>query len=185
MVGLDALVVTIALVTIRRDVHASVTQLDWTVNAYVLSFGVLILLGAVLGDRLGRRRIFSAGLAIFTTASAACALAPSRTVPIAARAVQGAGGGADLLAQPPRSRRPRVFEESRGPHRPIDAPGVLLASGGLLALVWAVMCGSASGWTSAKSSPLCSPWRPCWPRSSSAVTRREPGAADPGKADGL
>lgn len=91
MVGLDALVVTIALATIRRDLHASVAQLGWTVNAYVLSFGVLILLGAVLGDRLGRRRMFTAGLGIFTAASAACALAPSSTVLIAARAVQGAG----------------------------------------------------------------------------------------------
>lgn len=86
MVGLDALVVTIALATIRRDLHASVAQLGWTVNAYVLSFGVLILLGAVLGDRLGRRRMFTAGLGIFTAASAACALAPSSTVLIAARA---------------------------------------------------------------------------------------------------
>ncbi len=91
MVGLDALVVTIALATIRRDLHASVGQLGWTVNAYVLSFGVLILLGAVLGDRLGRRRMFTVGLVIFTAASAGCALAPSAGMLIAARAVQGAG----------------------------------------------------------------------------------------------
>jgi hypothetical protein len=57
MAGLDALVVTIALATIRRDLHASVAQLGWTVNTYVLNFGVLILLGAVLGNRLGRRRV--------------------------------------------------------------------------------------------------------------------------------
>jgi MFS family permease len=91
MIGLDALVVTIALATIRRDLHATVAQLGWTVNSYVLTFGVLILPAAVLGDRLGRRRMFAAGLAIFTAASAACALAPSPGLLIAARAVQGAG----------------------------------------------------------------------------------------------
>jgi MFS family permease len=91
MIGLDALVVTIALATIRRDLHATVAQLGWTVNSYVLTFGVLILPAAVLGDRLGRRRMFAAGLTIFTAASAACALAPSPGLLIAARAAQGAG----------------------------------------------------------------------------------------------
>src|SRR5579875_1336409 len=66
MTGLDALVVTIALAAIRRDLRASPGQLGWVVNAYVLAFGVLILAGAALGDRLGRRRMFVAGLAVFT-----------------------------------------------------------------------------------------------------------------------
>src|SRR6201985_1797642 len=77
MVALDALVVTTALSTIRRDLHASVAQLEWTVNAYTLSFAVLLMTAAVLGDRLGRRRVFVFGLTLFTAASAACALAPS------------------------------------------------------------------------------------------------------------
>jgi EmrB/QacA subfamily drug resistance transporter len=91
MVALDALVVSTALSTIRVDLAASVEQLEWTVNAYSLSFAVLLMTGAVLGDRFGRRRVFAAGLALFTVASAACALAPGIGWLIAARAVQGAG----------------------------------------------------------------------------------------------
>lgn len=200
--------VTIALATIRRDLHASVQQLGWTVNAYVLSFGVLILLGAVLGDRLGRRRMFTVGLALFTSASAACALAPSSGALIAARAIQGAGAAlitplslALVSAASPAGQRgkaigiwgavtgsavavgpvvggamvggiswhwifwinvpvglaamalaPRVFTESHGPRRPIDIPGLALASIGLLALVW----GSSVATTAAGRAPRSS-----------------------------
>ena len=91
MVALDALVVTTALSTIRIDLGASIEALEWTVNAYNLSFAVLLLTGAALGDRLGRRRMFAAGLALFVVASAACALASNIGALIAARAVQGAG----------------------------------------------------------------------------------------------
>jgi EmrB/QacA subfamily drug resistance transporter len=91
MVALDALVVTTALSTIRRDLGASIEALEWTVNAYNLSFGVLLLTGAALGDRFGRRRMFAAGIALFVAASAACALSASAGSLIAARAVQGAG----------------------------------------------------------------------------------------------
>jgi EmrB/QacA subfamily drug resistance transporter len=91
MVALDALVVTTALSTIRIDLGASIEALQWTMNAYNLSFAVLLLTGAALGDRLGRRRIFVAGLILFVAASAACALARSAGFLIAARAVQGAG----------------------------------------------------------------------------------------------
>lgn len=204
MIGLDALVVTIALATIRRDLHATVAQLGWMVNSYVLTFGVLIPLGAVLGDRLGRRRMFTAGLAVFTAASAACAVAPSPGLLIAFRAVQGAGAALIsplslalvCAAFPPGQRGkaigvwgaitgsavalgpvvggaivqglswqwvfwcnvpvgiaaivlvPRLIAESYGPRRPIDLAGVVLASGGLLALVWAIIRGDGSGWTS-------------------------------------
>src|SRR5437870_5934729 len=92
MVTLDNLVVTTALPVIRRDLHADLPQLEWTVNAYTLTFAVLLLTGAALGDRFGRRRMFSIGLAIFTLASAAAALAPSLEVLVAARALQGLGG---------------------------------------------------------------------------------------------
>src|ERR1700741_1488476 len=91
MVTLDNLVVTTALPVIRRDLHADLQQLEWTVNAYTLTFAVLLLTGAALGDRFGRRRMFSIGLAVFSLASAAAALAPSASALIAARAVQGAG----------------------------------------------------------------------------------------------
>src|SRR5215211_3249710 len=92
MVTLDNLVVTNALVSIREDLGASLEQLEWTVNAYTLSYAVLLLTAAALGDRLGRRTVFVAGLGIFTVASAAAALAPSTEALIAARGLQGLGG---------------------------------------------------------------------------------------------
>ena len=91
MVALDALVVTTALSTIRVDLSASIEALEWTVNAYNLSFAVLLLTGAALGDRFGRRRMFATGLALFVAASVACALAANVGWLIAVRALQGAG----------------------------------------------------------------------------------------------
>jgi len=92
MTTLDNLVVTMALPTIQRDLHASISGLEWTVNAYTLTFAVLLLMGAALGDRYGRKRMFLIGMAIFTAGSAAAALAPSIGALIAARALQGVGG---------------------------------------------------------------------------------------------
>ena len=92
MVTLDNLVVTTALPVIRDDLGASLEGLEWTVNAYTLTFAVLLLTGAALGDRFGRRRLFAIGVGIFTVASAAAALAPSIEALTAARAVQGLGG---------------------------------------------------------------------------------------------
>src|SRR6476660_5072730 len=92
MVTLDNLVVTTALPVIRKDLHSGLSGLEWTVNAYTLTFAVLLLTGAALGDRFGRRLMFSIGLTIFTLASAAAALAPSIGALDAARAVQGIGG---------------------------------------------------------------------------------------------
>jgi EmrB/QacA subfamily drug resistance transporter len=91
MVVLDALVVSTALTSIRADLGASIEQLEWTVNAYVLSFAVLLMTGAALGDRFGRRRVFVSGFALFGLASVACALAPSVGWLIAGRVLQGAG----------------------------------------------------------------------------------------------
>jgi EmrB/QacA subfamily drug resistance transporter len=92
MVTLDNLVVTTALPVIRKDLHASLAQLEWTVNAYTLTFAVLLLTGAALGDRFGRRLMFSIGLGIFTVSSAAAALAGSMMALDLARAAQGVGG---------------------------------------------------------------------------------------------
>src|SRR6476619_1539653 len=92
MVTLDNLVVSTALPTIRRDLHASLQSLEWTVNAYTLTFAVLLLTGAALGDRFGRRRLLAIGLSLFTVASAAAALAPSASALVVARAAQGIGG---------------------------------------------------------------------------------------------
>jgi EmrB/QacA subfamily drug resistance transporter len=91
MAALDTLVVSTALSQIRLDLGASIEQLEWTVNAYNLSFAVLLITGAALGDRFGRRRLYAAGLALFAGASAVSALAPDVGWLIAARAVQGAG----------------------------------------------------------------------------------------------
>src|SRR5438477_6597563 len=92
MVTLDNLVVTTALPVIRVDLHSGLSGLEWTVNAYTLTFAVLLLTGAALGDRFGRRLVFAIGLSIFTLASAAAALAPSIGALDAARAIQGLGG---------------------------------------------------------------------------------------------
>src|SRR5437762_13824867 len=92
MATLDNLVVTTALPVIRQDLHASIESLEWTVNAYTLTFAVLLLTGAALGDRFGRRRMLAVGLFLVTASSAAAALAPSAGALIAARAAQGVGG---------------------------------------------------------------------------------------------
>src|SRR6266545_8336225 len=92
MATLDNLVVTTALPVIREDLNATVESLEWTINAYTLVFAVLLLTGAALGDRFGRRRLLAIGLGVFTLASAAAALAPTIGALDAARAVQGLGG---------------------------------------------------------------------------------------------
>ncbi|MGW7365650.1 DHA2 family efflux MFS transporter permease subunit [Streptomyces sp. NPDC054841] len=91
MAALDNLVVTTALPSIRADLGGALEDLEWTVNAYTLTFAVLLMFGAALGDRFGRRRLFIGGLVVFTAASAAAALSPGIDELIAARAVQGAG----------------------------------------------------------------------------------------------
>jgi EmrB/QacA subfamily drug resistance transporter len=91
MAALDTLVVAGALTTIHADLHASVEQLEWTVNGYNLSFAVLMIAGAGLADRFGRRRVYACGLSLFALASALCALAPNVGTLVAARVVQGAG----------------------------------------------------------------------------------------------
>ena len=91
MVALDVLVVSTALSAIREHLGATLDQLEWTVNAYALSFAVLLIPASSLGDRFGRRRLFAAGLGLFVAGSAACALAPNAGFLIAARAVQGVG----------------------------------------------------------------------------------------------
>ena len=94
MVTLDNLVVTTALPVIKAELGASLTDLQWFVNAYTLSFATLLLTASAIGDRLGRRRIFLAGIALFTLASAACALATEPWMLITARAIQGVGAAA-------------------------------------------------------------------------------------------
>ena len=92
MVVLDNLVVTVALPAIREDLGATLQSLEWTINAYTLAFAVMLIPGAALGDRFGRRRLFLIGLSLFTASSAAAALAPTTGALVAARALQGIGG---------------------------------------------------------------------------------------------
>src|SRR5471030_1077592 len=128
MVTLDNLVVTTAIPVIRRDLHAGISGLEWTVNAYTLTFAVLLLTGAALGDRFGRRRMFAIGIGIFTLGSAAAALAPSIGALDAARAVQSLGGAivmpltlTILSAAVPAERQPAPLgrqPRTRGRDRP-------------------------------------------------------------------
>jgi EmrB/QacA subfamily drug resistance transporter len=112
MAQLDNLVVTTALPSIQKSLHGSLQSLQWTVSAYTLTFAVFLMMGSALGDRFGRRRLFVAGLALFTLASAAAALAPNMGALVAARAVQGLGGAVIVpltltllsAAVPPRRR---------------------------------------------------------------------------------
>src|SRR6266567_5779873 len=92
MIILDGTIVTVALPTIQRDLGFSSAGLAWVVNAYLIAFGGLLLLAGRLGDLIGRKRLFMAGLAVFTTASAVCGLADSQTQLIVARFAQGLGG---------------------------------------------------------------------------------------------
>src|SRR5579883_3032129 len=94
MIVLDSTIVNVALPSIRQDLGFSQTTLAWVVNAYLLTFGGFLLLGGRLGDLFGHRRLFLAGIALFSAASLACGLAESQWFLVAARAVQGLGGAA-------------------------------------------------------------------------------------------
>ncbi|NUT48180.1 MAG: MFS transporter [Saccharothrix sp.] len=199
MVVLDALVVATALTAIRTDLGASLTELEWTVNAYGLSFAVLLMTAAAAGDRWGRRRVFAAGVAVFAVASLVCAVARDIEVLVAGRLLQGAGAAfimplalALLGSAFPPGLRPRALgvfagvsgvavalgplvggavvagiswpwifwinvplgvgliclaltkiDESHGPDRAIDVPGLVLAGVGTFGLMWALVHGDA------------------------------------------
>jgi EmrB/QacA subfamily drug resistance transporter len=206
MVALDAMVLTAALATIRADFSAPMATLQWTVNAYNLSFAVLLLTGAALGDRFGRRRMFAAGIALFMLASIACALSTSILALIAARSAQGAGAAlvmpvamailSGAFAREERARALGIFSgvtglalivgpaiggfltegfgwrwifwinvpiglialamssarlrESFGPPAGLDIPGLILVAAAAFAVVWGLLRGNGSGWTSAE-----------------------------------
>src|SRR5580693_6756216 len=173
MASLDNLVVTTALPSIRDHLHASLEGLQWTVNAYTLTFAVLLLTGATLGERFGRRRMFVIGLSLFTAGSAAAALAPGIGALVTARAVQGVGAAIVIpltltllsAAVSPQRRGLALgawgavgglaiaigrlrLTESRGSSTSLDLPGLVLASVGLLGIVLGVVRGNDHGWTS-------------------------------------
>ena len=111
IVGLDATIVNVALPSIQRSLHASVAGLQWTLDAYTLVLASLLMLGGSTADRIGRRRVFQIGLAVFSSASLLCALAPSLSLLVAARALQGVGGA--MLNPVAMSIIRNVFEDPR------------------------------------------------------------------------
>lgn len=202
MVALDLLVVTTALDTIRTDLGASASSLQWTVTAYSVSFASLLMAGAALGDRWGRRRLLIVGLLVFAAGSAGAALSTGVGPLVAARVVQGVGGALILptsmtvvTAAFPAERRAAaigalegvaglaviagpvvggivaerlawewvfwvnvpialaavplvvaVVEESHGPDRTVDGPGLVLVSGAAAGVVWGLVRGNEVGW---------------------------------------
>lgn len=142
MASLDNLVVTTALPVIRVRLHAGLSGLEWTVNAYTLTFAVLLLSAAAFGERFGRRRMFTIGIAVFTLASGAAAIAPSIGYLVAARAVQGAGGAMIL----PLSLT--LLSAAVSPQRRTAALGVWGAIGGAAVALGPLVGGAVTtGWS--------------------------------------
>lgn len=142
MASLDNLVVSTALPVIRVHLHAGLSGLEWTVNAYTLTFAVLLLSSAAIGERFGRRRTFTLGIVVFTVASAAAALAPNIGVLVAARAVEGAGGAMIM----PLSLT--LLSSAVAPERRNAALGIWGAIGGAAVALGPLVGGAVtSGWS--------------------------------------
>jgi EmrB/QacA subfamily drug resistance transporter len=142
MASLDNLVVSTALPVIRVRLHAGLSGLEWTVNAYTLTFAVLLMSAAAVGERFGRRRIFVLGIALFTTASAMAAVAPSIAVLVTARALQGAGGAMIM----PLSLT--LLSAAVPPQRRNAALGIWGAIGGAAVAIGPLVGGAVtSGWS--------------------------------------
>ncbi len=206
MVVLDSVVVITALPRMQEDLHVGLASLQWTLTAYNIAFAAGIITAAAAGDRFGRARVFNIGLALFTVASAVCAVAPNAPALIAARTVQGLAGAivlplslTVLTTAFPAERRGmivgvygglaglavamgpiiggavtqgldwhwifwinvpigavalslamRLLPESYGATGRFDLAGVTLVTGGVVALVWALVRANQSGWTSAE-----------------------------------
>jgi EmrB/QacA subfamily drug resistance transporter len=128
MIVLDATIVNVALPTIRDDLGFSETSLAWVVNAYLLTFGGFLLLGGRLGDLYGHRRLFLAGISLFTLASLACGLASSQGALISARAVQGLGGA--VVSAVALSLIMTLFTEAADRAKAMGVFGFVLSGGG-------------------------------------------------------
>jgi EmrB/QacA subfamily drug resistance transporter len=144
MIVLDTTIVNVALPSIREDLHFTETSLVWVVNAYLLTFGGFLLLGGRLGDLYGHRRIFLLGLAGFTLASAACGLATTQGVLIAARAVQGLGGA--VVSAVALSLIMNVFTEPGERAKAMGIYGFVCSGGGSIGVLLGGLLTSSLNW---------------------------------------
>jgi EmrB/QacA subfamily drug resistance transporter len=141
---IDATIVNVALPSIKRDLGFSQSGLAWVLNAYLISFGGLLLLAGRIGDLVGHRRVFLAGLAVFTSASALCGLAPDQGVLVAARFVQGVGGA--LTAAVILGMIVTMFPEPREQAKAIGVYGFVAAGGGSIGLLAGGVLTQAISW---------------------------------------
>ncbi|MFY3308470.1 MFS transporter [Achromobacter ruhlandii] len=144
MIVLDTTIVNVALPSIREDLHFTETSLVWVVNAYMLTFGGFLLLGGRLGDLLGHRRMFLAGLVLFTVASLACGLARGQGLLIAARAAQGLGGA--VVSAVSLSLIMNLFTEAGERARAMGVYGFVCAGGGSLGVLLGGLLTSTLSW---------------------------------------
>jgi EmrB/QacA subfamily drug resistance transporter len=144
MIVLDATIVNVALPSIQDDLGFSQSDLAWIVNAYMIAFGGLLLLAGRLGDLIGQRQVFLAGLAVFTTASIVCAVAPSQAVLIGARFVQGVGGA--LTSAVILGMIVTMFPEPREQAKAIGVFGFVASAGGSIGLLAGGVLTEAISW---------------------------------------
>jgi EmrB/QacA subfamily drug resistance transporter len=144
MIVLDTTIVNVALPSIREDLRFTETSLVWVVNAYMLTFGGFLLLGGRLGDLYGHRRLFLAGITLFTIASAACGLANSQGLLIAARAVQGLGGA--VVSAVALSLIMNLFTEAADRARAMGIYGFVCAGGGSIGVLLGGVLTDALSW---------------------------------------
>ncbi|MGM9487748.1 DHA2 family efflux MFS transporter permease subunit [Ideonella sp. YS5] len=144
MIVLDTTIVNVALPSIRVDLAFTETSLVWVVNAYMLTFGGFLLLGGRLGDLYGHRRVFIAGIAVFTLASLACGLAPSQEVLVAARAVQGFGGA--VVSAVSLSLIMNLFTEPAERAKAMGVYGFVCSCGGSIGVLLGGLLTTSLGW---------------------------------------
>ena len=144
MIVLDTTIVNVALPSIRTDLHFSETSLVWVVNAYMLTFGGFLLLGGRLGDLFGYRRLFLAGIVLFTLASVACGVADSRFMLVMARALQGLGGA--VVSAVSLSLIMNLFIEPAERARAMGIYGFVCAGGGSIGVLLGGLLTSALSW---------------------------------------
>ena len=183
MIVLDVTIVGVALPSIRQDLGFSETSLAWVVNGYLLTYGGFLLLGGRLGDLFGHRRLFIAGISVFTVASLACGLATTQWFLVAARSVQGIGGA--VASAVSLSLMMNLFTEPAERAKAMGIFGFVASGGGSIGVLlggiltdtlswhWIFLSTSRSAWSSCCSRCACCPGRR-WPRSAVGSTSPAP-----------